>query len=100
MATSAEVPMDLCIKFGNSHSLQRLKRKEPFESISQLGLKNKPAADYSKATKIKLGISKAITHRLKHSTISSRNAFCLYRNFWLPKMQYSLAVTSFSRATC
>eukprot|EP00957_Ditylum_brightwellii_P097145 7398290-Ditylum_brightwellii.AAC.1 len=33
MVTSAEVPMDLSIKFGNSHSPQRLKCKEPFDWI-------------------------------------------------------------------
>eukprot|EP00957_Ditylum_brightwellii_P172864 13160024-Ditylum_brightwellii.AAC.1 len=75
MATSAEIPMDLTIKFGNSNSLQRLKRKEPYESIPQLGLKNNPAADYIDTSMAKLGTSKAITHRLKHSTILSRNAF-------------------------
>eukprot|EP00957_Ditylum_brightwellii_P152339 11597492-Ditylum_brightwellii.AAC.1 len=100
MATSAEVPMDLSIKFGNSQSPQWLKHKEPFDLIPQLGLKNNPAADYSEATKDKRGISKTITHCLKDSTISSRNAFCLYQNIWLPKMQYSLAVTSFSRTAC
>eukprot|EP00957_Ditylum_brightwellii_P066753 5065876-Ditylum_brightwellii.AAC.1 len=100
MATSAEVPMDLSIKFGNSQSPRWLKCKEPFELIPQLGLKNNPAADYSEAIKDKRGISKAITHCLKNSTISSRNAFCIYWNIWLPKMQYSLAVTSFSCTAC
>eukprot|EP00957_Ditylum_brightwellii_P198430 15121818-Ditylum_brightwellii.AAC.1 len=92
--------MDLSIKFGNSTSTQWLKRKEPHKSIPQLGLKNNPAADYSNASTAKLGISKAITHHLKYSTILSRNAFRLYQNIWLPKMQFSLAVTLFSRATC
>eukprot|EP00957_Ditylum_brightwellii_P014324 1078293-Ditylum_brightwellii.AAC.1 len=75
MATSAKVPMDLSIKFGNSTPPQRLKHKEPYESILQLELKNNPTADYSNASTVKLGISKAITHHMKHSTILSRNAF-------------------------
>eukprot|EP00957_Ditylum_brightwellii_P195833 14920370-Ditylum_brightwellii.AAC.1 len=75
MATSAEVPMVLSIKFGNSTSPQQLKRKEPHESIPQLRLKNNTAADYSNASTAKLGISKTITHRLKYSNILSRNAF-------------------------
>eukprot|EP00957_Ditylum_brightwellii_P089373 6805221-Ditylum_brightwellii.AAC.1 len=45
--------MDLSIKIGNSHSPQRLKRKEPYNSIPQLGLKNNPAADYSKSSKVR-----------------------------------------------
>eukprot|EP00957_Ditylum_brightwellii_P184053 14020394-Ditylum_brightwellii.AAC.1 len=80
MATSTEVPMDLSIKFGNSQSPRRLLRKEPFDPIPQLGLKNNPAADYSEDIKDKRGISHAITHHLKNSTISSRNAFHLYWN--------------------
>eukprot|EP00957_Ditylum_brightwellii_P106030 8087923-Ditylum_brightwellii.AAC.2 len=95
MAASVDVPTDLSIKFGNSQSPQRLKCKEPFDLIPQLGLKNNKAAKYSDAIKDKRGISKAITHCLKNLTISSRNTFRLYRNIWLPKMQYSLAATFF-----
>eukprot|EP00957_Ditylum_brightwellii_P145988 11117013-Ditylum_brightwellii.AAC.2 len=33
-------------------------------------------------------------------SLSSKNAFCLYQNVWLPSMQYSLSVTSSTKSTC
>eukprot|EP00957_Ditylum_brightwellii_P179534 13677001-Ditylum_brightwellii.AAC.1 len=100
MATAADAPINLDITFGNDSSPQYLKRKEPFKLICQLGLKNNPAADFKDAVKDKLDISKAVTHRLKHLLISSNNAYQLYRNIRLPKMQYSLAATSFDKISC
>eukprot|EP00957_Ditylum_brightwellii_P031910 2419412-Ditylum_brightwellii.AAC.1 len=100
MATTTDVPLNLSTTFGNDTSPRHIKRKEPFESIRQLGLKNNPAANFRDAIKAKSHISKAVTHRLKSSLISSKNAYCLYRNIWLPEMQYSLAATSFNKALC
>eukprot|EP00957_Ditylum_brightwellii_P164818 12548452-Ditylum_brightwellii.AAC.1 len=100
MASSADVPLDLSIQFGTAADPWQLKRKEPSESIKQLGLKNNPAADYTGAIKDKSDISKAIMSRLKQSSISSKNAYHLYHNIWLPKMQCSLAATSFSKTAC
>eukprot|EP00957_Ditylum_brightwellii_P158689 12077921-Ditylum_brightwellii.AAC.1 len=78
MATSANVPLDLSIHFGTDSEPRQLKRKEPFESIKQLGLKNNPATDYTEAIKDKLDISRAITSRIEQSTILSKNAYRLY----------------------
>eukprot|EP00957_Ditylum_brightwellii_P184563 14056600-Ditylum_brightwellii.AAC.1 len=100
MATTADIPIHLDITFGNETSPRRLKRKEPFELIHQLGLNNNPAADFRDAIKAKTDISKAVTHRLKSSLISSKNAHQLYKNIWLPKMQYSLAATFFTKTLC
>eukprot|EP00957_Ditylum_brightwellii_P171587 13063476-Ditylum_brightwellii.AAC.1 len=100
MATKADVQLDLSIKFGNATALTTLKRKEPSKSIAQLGLKNKPAADFHDNIDAQFAQSKTITTRLRQTSISSKNAFRLYRNIWLPKMQYPLAVTSFSKQSC
>eukprot|EP00957_Ditylum_brightwellii_P116324 8872712-Ditylum_brightwellii.AAC.1 len=78
MATSADMPIDLSIHFGTDSEPRQLKRKEPFESIKQLGLKNNPAIDYTEAIKDTSNISKAITSRIKQSTISSKNTYRLY----------------------
>eukprot|EP00957_Ditylum_brightwellii_P108903 8308107-Ditylum_brightwellii.AAC.1 len=75
MATSADIPLDLSIQFGTASDPWQLKRKEPSESIQQLGLKNNPAADYTEAIKDKSDISKAITSRIKQSSILSKNAY-------------------------
>eukprot|EP00957_Ditylum_brightwellii_P146308 11140458-Ditylum_brightwellii.AAC.1 len=100
MATTADIPLHLDITFGNKMSPRCLKKKEPFESIRQLGLKNNPAADFRDAIKAKTDISKAVTHRLKSSLIYSKNTYHLYRNIWLQNMQYSLAATSFNKTSC
>eukprot|EP00957_Ditylum_brightwellii_P108865 8304323-Ditylum_brightwellii.AAC.1 len=100
MATSADIPLDLNIHFGTNTEPKQLKWKEPFESIRQLGLKNNPVADYTEAIKDKSNIGKAITSRIKNSAILSKNAYRLYQNIWLPKMQYTLAATSFSKTAC
>eukprot|EP00957_Ditylum_brightwellii_P091469 6964986-Ditylum_brightwellii.AAC.1 len=68
MATAADVHIYLDITFGNDSSPRRLKRKELFESICQLCLKNNPAADFKDPVKDKSDISKAVTH----SFVSSR----------------------------
>eukprot|EP00957_Ditylum_brightwellii_P045016 3415101-Ditylum_brightwellii.AAC.1 len=78
MATSANVPLDLSIHFGTASKPRQLKQKEPYEWIRQLGLKNNPAADYTEAIKDKSDISKAITSRIKQSSILSKNAYRLY----------------------
>eukprot|EP00957_Ditylum_brightwellii_P160001 12179881-Ditylum_brightwellii.AAC.1 len=100
MATSADIPLDLSIHFGTDAEPKQLKRKEPFESIRQLDLKNNPAADYTDAIKDKSNIGKVITSRTKKSAILSKNAYRLYRNIWLLKMQYALEATSFSKTAC
>eukprot|EP00957_Ditylum_brightwellii_P099208 7556127-Ditylum_brightwellii.AAC.1 len=100
MATKADVQLDLSIKFGNAIASTTLKCKEPTESIAQLGLKNNPAADFRNDIDARFALSKTITTRLSWTSISSKNAFRLYRNIRLPKMQYPLAVTSFSKQSC
>eukprot|EP00957_Ditylum_brightwellii_P087116 6630387-Ditylum_brightwellii.AAC.1 len=80
MATKADVQLDLAIKFGNATELMTLKRKEPSESIAQLGLKNDPAADFCDNIDARFTLSKTITTRLRRTSISSKNAFWLYRN--------------------
>eukprot|EP00957_Ditylum_brightwellii_P013157 993605-Ditylum_brightwellii.AAC.1 len=60
MATSTDIPLDLDIQFGTDPVPKLLKRKEPFKSTWQLGLKNNPAADYTAATKDKTRIGNAI----------------------------------------
>eukprot|EP00957_Ditylum_brightwellii_P144119 10980906-Ditylum_brightwellii.AAC.1 len=91
MATKADVQLDLSIKFGNKSGSTTLKRKEPSESIAQLGLKNNPAADFRNDIDAQFALSKTRTTRLRRTSISSKNAFRLHRNIWLPKMQYPLA---------
>eukprot|EP00957_Ditylum_brightwellii_P127833 9748856-Ditylum_brightwellii.AAC.1 len=75
MATSTDIPLDLNIHFGTDPEPKQLKRKEPFESIQQLGLKNNPAADCTEAIKDKANIGKAITSCIKNKAISSKNAY-------------------------
>eukprot|EP00957_Ditylum_brightwellii_P025239 1910445-Ditylum_brightwellii.AAC.1 len=75
MATSTDIPLDLNIHFGTDPEPKQLKRKEPFESIWQLGLENNPATDYTDAIKDKANIGKAIMSRIKNTTISSKNAY-------------------------
>eukprot|EP00957_Ditylum_brightwellii_P017573 1323894-Ditylum_brightwellii.AAC.1 len=100
MATKADVQLNLSIKFGNATTSTTLKCKEPSESIVQLGLKNNPAADFHDDIDARFALSKTVTTRLRRTSISSKNAFQLYRNIWLPKMQYPLGVTSFSKQSC
>eukprot|EP00957_Ditylum_brightwellii_P047880 3636775-Ditylum_brightwellii.AAC.1 len=61
MATKADVQLDLSIKFGNATASLTLKRKEPSESIAQLGLKNNPVADFRYNIEAQFALSKAIT---------------------------------------
>eukprot|EP00957_Ditylum_brightwellii_P189539 14427932-Ditylum_brightwellii.AAC.1 len=88
MATKEELPIDVSFQFGNETTKKGLKRKDPIESIGQLGLKNNPVTKFLEDINDCHKISKAITTRLRRSSISSKNAFWLYRNIWLPKMQY------------
>eukprot|EP00957_Ditylum_brightwellii_P060383 4584606-Ditylum_brightwellii.AAC.1 len=80
MATKADVQLDLSIKVGNATALTTLKRKDPSELIAQLGLKNNPAADFCDDIDARFALSKTITTRLRWTSISSKNAFRLYRN--------------------
>eukprot|EP00957_Ditylum_brightwellii_P066493 5048168-Ditylum_brightwellii.AAC.1 len=100
MATKQDVDIDLAIRFGNDTSETVLKRKEPNDSISQLGVKNNPTSDFTDDVNDRIKTSKVVTTCLKCASLSPKNAFCLYQNIWLPKMQYPLAVTSLSKATC
>eukprot|EP00957_Ditylum_brightwellii_P078557 5973073-Ditylum_brightwellii.AAC.1 len=100
MAIKQDIDIDLEIRFGNNMTKTRLKRKEPNESIAQLGVKNNPSLDFTDDVNDRLKTSKAVTTRLKQALLSSKNAFWLYRNIWLPKMQYPLAVTSLLKETC
>eukprot|EP00957_Ditylum_brightwellii_P038997 2947469-Ditylum_brightwellii.AAC.1 len=68
MATKEKVPIDLSIQFGNETTKKRLKRKDPTESIGQLGLKNNPAAKFSDNINDRHTTSKAITTRLRRSS--------------------------------
>eukprot|EP00957_Ditylum_brightwellii_P200177 15259904-Ditylum_brightwellii.AAC.1 len=61
MATKVDVQLDLSIKFGNATTATKLKRKEPTESITQLGPKNNPAADSSDDIDARYMLSKTIT---------------------------------------
>eukprot|EP00957_Ditylum_brightwellii_P053802 4076056-Ditylum_brightwellii.AAC.1 len=75
MATKQDVDIDFEIRFGNNMSDTRLKRKEPNESIAQLGVKNNPSADFTDNVNDRLKTSKAVTTRLKQASLSSKNAF-------------------------
>eukprot|EP00957_Ditylum_brightwellii_P083381 6338591-Ditylum_brightwellii.AAC.1 len=93
MATKEGLPTELSIQLGNETTKKRLKRRDPTESIGQLGLKNNPAAKFLDSINDHHKTSKAITTRLRCSSVSSKNTFWLYRNIWLPKIQYPLAIT-------
>eukprot|EP00957_Ditylum_brightwellii_P002393 183631-Ditylum_brightwellii.AAC.1 len=78
MAMKEDVQLDLSIKFGNETMATKLNRKDPTKSIAQLGLKNNPAAEF-------------------RVDIDAQNKI---KTSWQPKMQYPLAVTSFSKKSC
>eukprot|EP00957_Ditylum_brightwellii_P141487 10778624-Ditylum_brightwellii.AAC.1 len=91
MATKQDVDIDLAIRFGNDMTETILKRKEPNESIAQLGVKNNLTSDFTNDVNDRIKTNKAVTTCLKHASLSPKNAFRLYQNIWLPKMQYPLA---------
>eukprot|EP00957_Ditylum_brightwellii_P018172 1369240-Ditylum_brightwellii.AAC.1 len=99
MATKEELLIDLSIKFGNETTRKKLKRKDPTESIGQLGLKNNPAAKFMEEINDRHKTNKDIATRLRRAPVSSKNTFQLYKNIWLLKMQYPLAITSFSKSS-
>eukprot|EP00957_Ditylum_brightwellii_P089677 6829421-Ditylum_brightwellii.AAC.1 len=95
MATKQEVPTDMSISISNSSVLQQVKRKEVNNPVRQLGVLANPAGDFSKELLRRQKYSSRIASRIRHTRITPKNAFRLYKNIWLPACQYPLAVTSF-----
>eukprot|EP00957_Ditylum_brightwellii_P139589 10638747-Ditylum_brightwellii.AAC.1 len=100
MATKTDLLLDLMIKIGKEDLPTAINRKYPTDSIAQLGLLNNPAVDFEDEAIKKEKRSIQIVNRMKHKSLSSKNAYRLYQNVWLLSMQYSMAITLFSKAMC
>eukprot|EP00957_Ditylum_brightwellii_P190885 14534375-Ditylum_brightwellii.AAC.3 len=80
LATKQDIPTDLAIKIGKETILVAHKRKEPTDSIAQLGLLNNPAAMYNDEVTKKVQHSTQVAGRIKCSSMSAKNAYWFYQN--------------------
>eukprot|EP00957_Ditylum_brightwellii_P005855 445021-Ditylum_brightwellii.AAC.1 len=97
MAIKNDTPITLDLTIGKETIPKPLKRKDLYESIAQLGVKNNPTEILSDEHIKHVKHSNTVTNRLNHSSISSKNAYHLHQNIWLPSCQYPLVVTTFSK---
>eukprot|EP00957_Ditylum_brightwellii_P121689 9280273-Ditylum_brightwellii.AAC.1 len=70
------------------------------DSAQQLGVYSNPAGDSTDNVKFRRGKNITIVSRVLRSSISQIIVVQLYRNIWLPAMQYPLAVTFFLKEHC
>eukprot|EP00957_Ditylum_brightwellii_P153895 11714092-Ditylum_brightwellii.AAC.1 len=86
IATKKDLPLDLMISIGKEDLPTAITRKDPTDSIAQLRLLNNLAAELEDGVIKKEKHSTQITNRLKHKSLSSKNAYHLYQNVWFPSM--------------
>eukprot|EP00957_Ditylum_brightwellii_P155293 11821828-Ditylum_brightwellii.AAC.1 len=77
-----------------------VQRKEVNDSVKQLGVIANPAGDFSQELERRNDYSARMATRIRTMRMKLKNAFCLYRNIWLPAYQYPLAVRSFTEGEC
>eukprot|EP00957_Ditylum_brightwellii_P205864 15345790-Ditylum_brightwellii.AAC.1 len=75
MATKKDLLLDLMIKLRKEDLPTAINRKDPSDSIAQLGLLNNPAADFEDEAIKKEKCSIQITSRLKCKSLSSKSAY-------------------------
>jgi hypothetical protein len=95
-----KLPLEATIHLGYDQSKNTLKRKNPKESTKILGVRTNPAADFTDEYRHRLKYSVSLADRIKQANISRTNARRIYKNIWLPSLQYPLAVTLFMKAQC
>eukprot|EP00957_Ditylum_brightwellii_P091664 6979517-Ditylum_brightwellii.AAC.1 len=88
------------ITVGHSDTPSTVQRKEANDSIKQLGVLANPAGNFRQELERRKDYSARMATRIRTMHMKPKNAFCLYRNIWLPASQYPLAVTSFTEDEC
>jgi hypothetical protein len=100
MSTVAQAPARIAITLGRSAIPTTVTRKEPNQSVKQLGVLVNPAGSFAVELERRVKYSTSLATRLRRVNMTPMNALRLYRNIWLPSCQYPLAVTSFTKDEC
>eukprot|EP00957_Ditylum_brightwellii_P062458 4740587-Ditylum_brightwellii.AAC.1 len=100
LATKEEIPLDLAITIGHNTLPTTIKQTNCYESFEQLGVWANAAGDMMDKLKDNVDYSMRISKRVKKKSVSVKNMFRLYKNIWLPLVQYPLAVTFFTKQQC
>eukprot|EP00957_Ditylum_brightwellii_P025779 1949926-Ditylum_brightwellii.AAC.1 len=90
----------MMITVGRSDTPSTVQRKEVNDSVKQLGVMANPAREFRQELERRKDYSAQMAIRIKNMPMKPKNAFCLYRNIWLPACQYLLAITSFTEDKC
>eukprot|EP00957_Ditylum_brightwellii_P190126 14473293-Ditylum_brightwellii.AAC.1 len=88
------------ITVGKEDTTTTIKWRNCTVVVKDLGVLVNPAGNYCPEFEQRKDISIQVTQHTKQASLSTKNAYRLYQNIWLPSMQYPLAVTSFKKTQC
>eukprot|EP00957_Ditylum_brightwellii_P069830 5302593-Ditylum_brightwellii.AAC.1 len=91
LATKSEVNINMNTMFGKEDTTTTIKRRNCTVMAKDLRVLVKPAGDYCPEFEQRKDISIQVTQHTKNASLSTKNAYKLYWNIWLPSMQYPLA---------
>eukprot|EP00957_Ditylum_brightwellii_P124220 9468725-Ditylum_brightwellii.AAC.1 len=80
METKSDTDMKVQIKFGREATTRTIKRKNCNEVAKDLGVLVNPEGNFCPVFEQREEISIQVVQRLKHSSISEKNAYRLYHN--------------------